>query len=157
MAVDTRATGGTTDRMAMAFSLPGGEPGTKVNGEMAVSGRPTLKSRSAGGCRNVRMTTKFYDGAILVSANFGSDDLSTSHSYRIVGQTSAPSERLGTVISGAHLTGPEAVPTLAPAMGAEARVVGLSCLRCRARFEESRLFAGCPRCRAEGVAVNLSV
>src|SRR5262245_19587070 len=42
-------------------------------------------------------------------------------------------------------------------MGAEARVVGLSCLRCRARFEESRLFAGCPRCRAEGVAVNLSV
>src|SRR5438046_580688 len=42
-------------------------------------------------------------------------------------------------------------------MGAEARVVGLSCLRCRARFEEPRLFAGCPRCRAEGVAVNLSV
>src|SRR5262249_56208443 len=25
------------------------------------------------------------------------------------------------------------------------------------RFEEPRLFAGCPRCRAEGVAVNLSV
>src|SRR5947209_8317843 len=42
-------------------------------------------------------------------------------------------------------------------MGAEARVVGLSCLRCRARFEESRLFAGCPRCRAEGIAVNLTV
>src|ERR1043166_374373 len=68
-----------------------------------------------------------------------------------------PSEHLATAISGVRLTGPDAVPTLAPAMGAEARVVGLSCLRCRARFEESRLFAGCPRCRAEGVAVNLSV
>jgi threonine synthase len=39
----------------------------------------------------------------------------------------------------------------------EARVVGLQCLRCRTRFDEPRLFAGCPRCRAEGVAVNLTV
>ena len=39
----------------------------------------------------------------------------------------------------------------------EARVVGLQCLRCRSRFGEPRLFAGCPRCRAEGVAVNLTV
>ena len=42
-------------------------------------------------------------------------------------------------------------------MGPHARAVGLSCLRCRTRFQEPRLFAGCPRCRAEGVAVNLSV
>src|SRR5438309_820548 len=42
-------------------------------------------------------------------------------------------------------------------MAPEARVLGLQCLRCRARFEEPRLFAGCPRCRAEGIAVNLTV
>jgi threonine synthase len=42
-------------------------------------------------------------------------------------------------------------------MGPQARVVGLSCPRCRARFDEPRLFTGCPRCRADGVAVNLSV
>jgi threonine synthase len=40
---------------------------------------------------------------------------------------------------------------------AEARVVGLQCLRCRARFSEPRLFTGCPSCRAQGVAVNLTV
>src|SRR5262245_2250107 len=57
----------------------------------------------------------------------------------------------------ACLTGSEAIPTLAPAMGPRARVIGLSCLRCRARFDEPRLFTGCPRCRAQGVAVNLSV
>ena len=42
-------------------------------------------------------------------------------------------------------------------MAAEARILGLQCLRCRARFDEPRLFTGCPRCRAEGVAVNLTV
>jgi threonine synthase len=39
----------------------------------------------------------------------------------------------------------------------EARVVGLQCLRCRSRFDQPRLFTGCPRCRADGVAVNLTV
>jgi threonine synthase len=42
-------------------------------------------------------------------------------------------------------------------MAPEARVVGLQCLRCRGHFEEARLFTGCPRCRVEGVAVNLTV
>jgi threonine synthase len=42
-------------------------------------------------------------------------------------------------------------------MAPEARVVGLQCLRCRRRFDEARLFTGCPRCRAQGVAVNLTV
>jgi threonine synthase len=42
-------------------------------------------------------------------------------------------------------------------MAPEARVVGLRCLRCRSRFDEPRLFTGCPCCRAEGVAVNLTV
>ena len=42
-------------------------------------------------------------------------------------------------------------------MSSEARVLGLQCLRCRSRFDEPRLFAGCPRCRAEGIAVNLTV
>src|SRR5690349_13172211 len=42
-------------------------------------------------------------------------------------------------------------------MASQARVVGLSCLRCRARFDEPRLFTGCPHCRAQGVAVNLGV
>src|SRR2546425_6012524 len=55
------------------------------------------------------------------------------------------------------LTGSGAVPTLAPAMAPEARVLGLHCLRCHSRFEEPRLFTGCPRCRAQGVAVNLTV
>src|SRR2546426_4637689 len=55
------------------------------------------------------------------------------------------------------LTGSGAVPTLAPAMAPEARVLGLQCLRCHTRFEEPRLFTGCPRCRAQGVAVNLTV
>lgn len=40
---------------------------------------------------------------------------------------------------------------------AEARVLGLKCLRCATRFDEPRLFTGCPRCRAEGVPVNLTV
>src|SRR6202008_4582264 len=56
-----------------------------------------------------------------------------------------------------RLTRSEAIPTLAPAMGSAARVVGLSCLRCGARFDEPRLFSGCPRCREQGVAVNLTV
>jgi threonine synthase len=38
-----------------------------------------------------------------------------------------------------------------------ARIVGLQCLRCRSRFDEPRLFTGCPRCRAQGMAVNLTV
>src|SRR5919199_6510936 len=42
-------------------------------------------------------------------------------------------------------------------MATEARVLGLRCLRCHARFTGPRLFTGCPRCRAEGVAVNVSV
>src|SRR2546428_13085496 len=42
-------------------------------------------------------------------------------------------------------------------MAREARVLGLQCLRCRTRFDEPRLFTGCPRCRADGVAVNLTV
>jgi threonine synthase len=42
-------------------------------------------------------------------------------------------------------------------MTSEARVVGLRCLRCRGRFPEPCLFTGCPRCRAQGVAVNLTV
>src|SRR5207253_2995590 len=42
-------------------------------------------------------------------------------------------------------------------MAPEARVLGLQCLRCRSRFDEPRLFTGCPRCRADGVAVNLTV
>jgi threonine synthase len=42
-------------------------------------------------------------------------------------------------------------------MAPEARVVGLECLRCRARYAEPRMFAGCPRCRQDGVAVNLTV
>jgi len=37
------------------------------------------------------------------------------------------------------------------------RVLGLECLRCRTLYEEPRLFTGCPRCRREGVAANLTV
>src|SRR5712692_1324601 len=42
-------------------------------------------------------------------------------------------------------------------MAPEARILGLQCLRCRRRFDEARLFTGCPDCRAQGVAVNLTV
>jgi threonine synthase len=38
-----------------------------------------------------------------------------------------------------------------------ARVLGLECLRCHSLFDDPRLFTGCPRCRAEGIAVNLTV
>ena len=38
-----------------------------------------------------------------------------------------------------------------------ARVLGLECLRCHALFEGARLFTGCPRCREQGAAVNLTV
>jgi threonine synthase len=34
---------------------------------------------------------------------------------------------------------------------------GLECLRCRALFQEPRLFTGCPRCAEAGVPVNLTV
>jgi len=37
------------------------------------------------------------------------------------------------------------------------RVLGLECLRCHALFEGPRLFTGCPRCREQGAAVNLTV
>jgi threonine synthase len=36
-------------------------------------------------------------------------------------------------------------------------VLGLRCLRCHGRFDEARPFTGCPRCAAQGVAVNLTV
>jgi len=42
-------------------------------------------------------------------------------------------------------------------MAAQARFRGLECLRCRARFDDQRLFTGCPRCARDGVAVNLTV
>ena len=42
-------------------------------------------------------------------------------------------------------------------MTTRARVVGLTCLRCHAVFEEGYRFTGCPACRAQGAAVNLSV
>lgn len=42
-------------------------------------------------------------------------------------------------------------------MAPEARVLGLACLRCRARYPEGRHLAGCPRCQAEGIAANLTV
>ncbi|MBI2218982.1 MAG: pyridoxal-phosphate dependent enzyme [Candidatus Rokubacteria bacterium] len=46
-------------------------------------------------------------------------------------------------------------------MSRAATVLGLDCPRCRARYPESRewarVFAGCPRCRAAGVAANLTV
>jgi threonine synthase len=42
-------------------------------------------------------------------------------------------------------------------MAPEARVLGLECPRCRARYREARLLAGCPRCQADGIAVNLTV
>src|SRR5690349_19018216 len=42
-------------------------------------------------------------------------------------------------------------------MASQARVVGLSCLRCPARFDEPRLFTRCPRFLAQGVPGNVSV
>jgi threonine synthase len=42
-------------------------------------------------------------------------------------------------------------------MTPQAGVVGLRCLRCRSRYDEPRLFTGCPRCRAQNIAVNLTV
>ena len=42
-------------------------------------------------------------------------------------------------------------------MTARARVVGLTCLRCQTNFNEGWLFASCPRCRENGVSVNLTV
>lgn len=38
-----------------------------------------------------------------------------------------------------------------------ARVLGLECLRCHAVFDALPMFTGCPRCRHEGVPVNLTV
>src|SRR5215813_13857401 len=80
------------------------------------------------------------------------------HSYRAAVTAASRPRSIGEAsFADACLTGSEAIPTLAPAMRPRARVIGLSCLRCRARFDEPRLFTGCPRCRAQGVAVNLSV
>src|SRR3989442_15161885 len=42
-------------------------------------------------------------------------------------------------------------------MAPEARVLGLQCLRCHTPSHAPRLFTGCPRCRAQGVAVNFTV
>jgi threonine synthase len=42
-------------------------------------------------------------------------------------------------------------------MPASARVAGLECLRCHVVVDDPRGFAGCARCRQDGVAVNLSV
>jgi threonine synthase len=42
-------------------------------------------------------------------------------------------------------------------MPPHARVVGLECLRCRAVYQEQRLFTGCPTCAQQGSAVNLTV
>ena len=42
-------------------------------------------------------------------------------------------------------------------MAPRARVVGLECLRCHATFESGWHFTGCPRCREQGAAVNLTV
>src|SRR5262245_63210217 len=59
--------------------------------------------------------------------------------------------------------GPGALPrgelgtTLPAVMLPSARVVGLECLRCHTVFDDTRGFAGCPRCSQAGVFVNLSV
>ena len=37
------------------------------------------------------------------------------------------------------------------------RAAGLECPRCSARFDGPPIFTGCPRCRADGLAVNLTV
>jgi threonine synthase len=42
-------------------------------------------------------------------------------------------------------------------MAPQALYVGLECLRCGTRFDDQRLFTGCPRCAREGVPVNVTV
>ncbi|HET9268115.1 MAG TPA: hypothetical protein VFO31_08120, partial [Vicinamibacterales bacterium] len=42
-------------------------------------------------------------------------------------------------------------------MSAGATVIPLECLRCRAVYDDQRLFTGCPRCARESVNVNLTV
>jgi threonine synthase len=42
-------------------------------------------------------------------------------------------------------------------MPAAATLTSLECLRCRAVYDDQRLFTGCPRCARESVNVNLSV
>jgi len=42
-------------------------------------------------------------------------------------------------------------------MAPQALFGGLECLRCKTRFDDQRLFTGCPRCAREGVAVNVTV
>jgi threonine synthase len=42
-------------------------------------------------------------------------------------------------------------------MAPEARVLGLQCLRCHARYDEPRTFGGCPRCAQQGASSNLTV
>src|SRR5262245_54699425 len=97
----------------------------------------------------------------LLGAEFACPSTRVCHAALIPsgrhGSVTARIERRGVVPCGACLTRSDAISTLAPAMGTRARVVGLSCLRCGARFDEPRLFAGCSRCRAQGVAVNLTV
>lgn len=42
-------------------------------------------------------------------------------------------------------------------MSPRATVLGLECLRCRARHDDPLRFGGCPACAAQGVSVNLTV
>ncbi len=42
-------------------------------------------------------------------------------------------------------------------MAPQALLGGLECLRCRSRFDDQRLFTGCPTCARDGIAVNLTV
>src|SRR5687767_6786766 len=42
-------------------------------------------------------------------------------------------------------------------MAPQALFGGLECLRCGTRFDDQRLFTGCPRCAGHGVAVNVTV
>src|SRR5262249_8793120 len=44
-----------------------------------------------------------------------------------------------------------------PPMPTAAALAVLECLRCRAVYDDQRLFTGCPRCARESVNVNLSV
>jgi threonine synthase len=42
-------------------------------------------------------------------------------------------------------------------MAPQALFGGLECLRCRTRFDDQRLFTGCPRCAQQGLPVNVTV
>lgn len=55
------------------------------------------------------------------------------------------------------MTGSGRRPYTTATMAPKARVVGLECLRCHALHDDARVFTGCPRCRADGIPVNLTV